>query len=327
MRMILAAAMLVLGITTAPTEPDFAPLLAASSPLDHGERFTSSFEIESSVGRGDRQVVTTAEPVPSASPFPTRFYIPVFGLDPASDDPDTNQDQELSIGQLCEALLTSAQDNDLPVAFFANLLWQESGLRNDIVSRKGAIGIAQFMPETAAESGLENPTDPMQAIPASARLLRELREQFGNLGYAAAAYNAGARRVAAWLTRHRTLPRETRGYVRNITGRSVEQWRKTPPQDAALRFVRALPCRQLPSFAQLEQEQQAAIPMDPDVTGDIVNEHVRHGRVIGHLARGRHPHTRLRPEKVHTARHIRRHHVREAAGHLIHARHRGHTSA
>ena len=61
--------------------------------------------------------------------------------------------------------VTSAQDNDLPVPFFANLIWQESRLRDDAVSRKGALGIAQFMPETAAETGLDNPFDPLQSHP------------------------------------------------------------------------------------------------------------------------------------------------------------------
>ena len=84
-------------------------------------------------------------------------------------------DGDLSLNDLCNALYTSAQDNDLPVPFFANLIWQESRLRDDAVSRKGALGIAQFMPETAAESGLDNPFDPLKAIPASARFLRELR--------------------------------------------------------------------------------------------------------------------------------------------------------
>jgi hypothetical protein len=119
------------------------------------------------------------------------------------------------------------------------------------------LGIAQFMPETAVEKGLDDPFDPLKAIPASARLLRELRQQFGNLGFVAAAYNAGPRRVSQWLERHRKLPRETVGYVAHVTGRSVDQWRKTPPDDEALKFVHRLPCRDLPAFAELEQEQQA----------------------------------------------------------------------
>jgi len=188
---------------------------------------------------------------------------------PADDDADeTDADVADSLDGLCNALLTSAQENDLPVAFFANLIWQESGLRHDSVSRVGALGIAQFMPSVAVEVGLADPFDPNQAIPASARLLRTLRQHFGNLGYAAAAYNAGSHRVGQWLDHHRALPRETRNYVRRVTGRSVETWRKSPPGDSALTFVRPLPCRDLPAFAGLEQAQ----PVDPQQTKDALEE-------------------------------------------------------
>ena len=161
----------------------------------------------------------------------------------------------LSLDNLCNALFTSAQDNDLPVPFFANLLWQESRLRNDVVSKKGAIGIAQFMPEVAVETGLANPFDPMQAIPASARFLQRLRLQFGNLGLVAAAYNSGPRRVIEWLEHRGSLPRETRGYVLRVTGLTAETWKRVPVDNEALTFVPRLPCRSLPAFANVEQDQ------------------------------------------------------------------------
>ena len=88
-----------------------------------------------------------------------------------------------SIYNLCNALFVSAENNDLPVPFFANLIWQESRLQLDAVSRVGALGIAQFMPKVAVEVGLGDPFDPHQAIPASARFLHTLREHFGNLGF------------------------------------------------------------------------------------------------------------------------------------------------
>jgi Transglycosylase SLT domain len=185
---------------------------------------------------------------------------------PASDDVMADLAPDVSLDDLCYALLNSAQDNALPVPFLANLIWQESRLQNDAVSPAGALGIAQFMPETAAQSGLDDPFDPLKAIPASARLLRELRQQFGNLGFAAAAYNAGPRRVVEWLRRHHRLPRETRDYVARITGRSTEQWRKTPPSDGTLAFARRLPCRSLPAFADLEQEQVVQAKLDGDQT-------------------------------------------------------------
>jgi hypothetical protein len=176
---------------------------------------------------------------------------------PMTIDADAEADATVadSIDGLCNALMTSAQDNDLPVQFFANLIWQESRLQRDSISRAGALGIAQFMPEAAVEVGLADPFDPRQAIPASARLLKVLREHFGNLGYAAAAYNAGAGRVGRWLDRRRPLPRETRTYVLRVTGRTAEAWRKSQPADSKLKFASSLPCRTLPAFAELEQAQ------------------------------------------------------------------------
>jgi hypothetical protein len=53
---------------------------------------------------------------------------------------------------------------------------------------------------------------------------RILPPLFGNVGLAAAAYNAGPRRVHDWMTKRGGLPAETRHYVRRITGRPVEPW-------------------------------------------------------------------------------------------------------
>ena len=58
----------------------------------------------------------------------------------------------------------------------------------------------------------------------SAAYLRELLDRFGNLGLAAAAYNAGPGRVSAWLTNHRALPAETRNYVALVTGWTADEW-------------------------------------------------------------------------------------------------------
>ena len=125
---------------------------------------------------------------------------------------------------MCRLITSAADGRHLPVAFFTRLIWQESAFRADASSSAGAQGIAQFMPGTAAERGLGDPFDPEQAVPASAALLAELSARFGNLGLAAAAYNAGPRRVADWLAGHGGLPAETRDYVERITGRSAEDW-------------------------------------------------------------------------------------------------------
>ena len=126
--------------------------------------------------------------------------------------------------ELCREVASVAHAHNLPVPFFANLIWQESSFNSRTISRAGAQGIAQFMPKTAVQYGLENPFEPIHAIKVSARFLRQLREQFGNLGLAAAAYNAGPRRVSDWLKGRGGLPTETQNYVRKITGRPVENW-------------------------------------------------------------------------------------------------------
>jgi len=125
----------------------------------------------------------------------------------------------------------AARANELPLEFFARVIWQESRFQVDIVgpvTRNGqrAQGIAQFMPGTASERRLLDPFDPVQALPKSAEFLAELRVQFGNLGLAAAAYNAGPRRVQQWLAGAGSMPQETRSYVIAITGSPIEDWAK-----------------------------------------------------------------------------------------------------
>src|SRR6266481_4827332 len=130
---------------------------------------------------------------------------------------------------MCLMIESAARANDLPLEFFARVIWQESRFQSDAVgpvTRSGqrAQGIAQFMPGTASERRLLDPFDPVQALAKSAEFLYELRSQFGNLGLAAAAYNAGPRRVQEWLAGTGPMPQETRNYVVAITGSTVDEW-------------------------------------------------------------------------------------------------------
>lgn len=132
---------------------------------------------------------------------------------------------------LCLMLESAATTHNLPLPFLARVIWRESRFDPNAVgppTRSGARaqGIAQFMPMTAAERGLGDPFDPVQALPQAAAFLSNLRDRFGNLGLAAAAYNAGPARVQGWLDGARSLPDETRDYVEAITGRSVDEWAK-----------------------------------------------------------------------------------------------------
>src|ERR1700704_402888 len=132
---------------------------------------------------------------------------------------------------MCLMIESAARANDLPLEFFARVIWQESRFQSDAVgpvTRSGqrAQGIAQFMPGTANERRLLDPFDPVEALPKSAAFLAELRGQFGNLGLAAAAYNAGPQRGREFLASGRGLPAETRKYVLAVTGKAVEDWAK-----------------------------------------------------------------------------------------------------
>src|SRR5579872_1981020 len=149
---------------------------------------------------------------------------------------------------LCRAVDEVATANALPVSFFTRLIWQESKFDPHAQSSAGAQGVAQFMPFTAASRGLLDPFEPTAALRESASYLRELRNTFGNLGLAAAAYNAGPYRVSQWLAHKASLPDETIAYVQIVTGHSVSdwagpdaaQWEASLPLDAGCDDVRQM---------------------------------------------------------------------------------------
>jgi Transglycosylase SLT domain len=170
-----------------------------------------------------------ADPAAPDAPDPPPAAAPPPPPPAAAPPPPASANVRESV---CLIIESAARANDLPLEFFARVIWQESRFRPDAVgpvTRSGqrAQGIAQFMPGTAAERGLLDPFDPVQALPKSAEFLRELRRQFGNLGLAAAAYNAGPQRVRDWMAGARTLPAETRNYVIAITGISADEWARS----------------------------------------------------------------------------------------------------
>lgn len=149
---------------------------------------------------------------------------------PESESPTSKSEASRQTQQsVCLLLESAARANGLPVEFFVRLIWRESRFRPTAVgpstrSGKHALGIAQFMPATAAEHNLLDPLNPIEALPKAAEFLKDLRGQFGNLGLAAAAYNAGPARVRAWMAGAASMPAQTRAYVEAVTGNSVDQW-------------------------------------------------------------------------------------------------------
>jgi Transglycosylase SLT domain len=141
--------------------------------------------------------------------------------DKSSDKPQIQPSRQ----EICQMIEEAAAKENLPFDFFTRLIWRESRFDPRAVSPAGAQGIAQFMPKTANGRGLDNPFDPFPALMESAEYLRELLQRFGNLGLAAAAYNAGPGRVKTWLDRRGPpLKRETHDYVEIITGHAPQKW-------------------------------------------------------------------------------------------------------
>jgi hypothetical protein len=204
---------------------------------------------------------------PAVAEDPPRHVVPsvdelAIPQAPLQPGPDTGTAEAI-----CLMIESAARANGLPLEFFARLIWQESRFQSDAVgpmTRYGqrAQGIAQFMPGTASDRGLLDPMNPVQALPKSAEFLAELRSQFGNLGLAAAAYNAGPRRVQEWLAGSGPMPSETRHYVYVITGSSVDDWAKAGKGGKMPESARPTTCGQLmallkhapnPFIARLEE--------------------------------------------------------------------------
>lgn len=183
--------------------------------------------------------------------LPCATFAALPGTTSALADPPKGG-RERSIARICDLIEANARLNDLPEAFFARLIWKESRFDANAVSPAGAEGIAQFMPGTARLRGLADPFDPEQAIPASAKYLGELRREYGSVGLAAAAYNAGEGRVARWLGSGGFLPLETEAYVLDITGVPADSLLRgaevasLPPLDPKRGFQEA--CRKLPAL-------------------------------------------------------------------------------
>ncbi len=122
-----------------------------------------------------------------------------------------------------QLIITTAQQYGVDPRVAIEIAIKESGINQSKVSPKGAIGIMQVMPATAAGMGLD-PRKVADNITAGVRYLKQMLGTFGSLPAALAAYNWGPGNVSAaigkwgagWLDR---APAETRDYVRTIMGR------------------------------------------------------------------------------------------------------------
>lgn len=121
----------------------------------------------------------------------------------------------VSVQEVEEAVERYAWQFRLHPALLLAVIKAESDFNPTVISRAGAVGLMQLIPETAIRHGVRNLYDTGDNIRGGARHLRYLLDRFnGNLRLAVAAYNAGERRVE----RYRAIPpyQETRDYVRKV---------------------------------------------------------------------------------------------------------------
>lgn len=111
--------------------------------------------------------------------------------------------------------IEQAQRYGIPTDIFLRMIGAESAWNQGAVSPKGATGLGQLMPGTAAELGVD-PTDPYQNIEGSARYLAQQYGDFGTWPLALAAYNAGPGAVR----KYGGIPpfAETQAYIPKILG-------------------------------------------------------------------------------------------------------------
>jgi len=121
---------------------------------------------------------------------------------------------------IADYIAEAAQRFGIPVAWIRAVMGAESAGDARAVSRKGAMGLMQIMPDTWSELRARyrfgpNPFDPHDNILAGAAYLREMHDRYGSPGFLAA-YNAGPQRYDDYLAGVRVLPAETRAYVATL---------------------------------------------------------------------------------------------------------------
>lgn len=162
----------------------------------------------------------------------------------------------------------AARKAGVPEDLYLSLIQQESRFNPNAVSPKGAIGLAQLMPDTAKELGVD-PTDIEQNLAGGARYLSQMMSRFPDLKMALAAYNAGPTRVEK-LGRVPNFP-ETQDYIKYILGRLPDGRPANYPLSASMtqRPVPPMSPRPVPSK---EKPMSLLSFMQPDNSGQNLGQ-------------------------------------------------------
>ncbi|MBA70973.1 MAG: lytic transglycosylase [Rhizobiales bacterium] len=169
-----------------------------------------------------------------------------------------------NVDRLCALIAEQADIHGLPEAFLARLLFSASAFDPAYVSPTGAAGVAKFNAAVAESGGLSDPSDIETAVPAAARRLSALTERLGNLGLAAAAYQAGEKPVRRWMDGDGYLPASTVFFVQQLTGKGPEAFRSPSAtfdiKPLETRYAFAEACKRMPLIAS--GEASTDIPAD-----------------------------------------------------------------
>ena len=157
-----------------------------------------------------------------------RFSTTVY----AATTPTPPKPRKLKVDEALKLIHASAQKHKVPATFVRSIVEAESNYDSEAVSKSGAIGLMQLMPETAEEFGCD-PKIPEQNVDAGTRYLRVLMDRYKKhhdpLKHVIAAYNAGPGNV----DRYKGVPpfRETRSYVKRVMDniREIEDIPKRAP--------------------------------------------------------------------------------------------------
>lgn len=248
----LAAAMMQSGMNASPIQSPWQGAarlaqsliggltMANSQDEEKSERAKATANLLQAAQGGGQSTTPAAAPMTTASISSGPFNASKTG---AFDPGDTEMQAGLITPTAYQPeVLDAAKKNNIDPLLYARQLQQESGFNPSAVSPKGATGVAQFMPETAADRGV-NAADPTSSIYGGANYLSDLKKQFGGddrLGLMA--YNWGPANVQKWIangSNPNDVPAETRDYVARILpggGGAPTAVPAAQPQNSSSRF-------------------------------------------------------------------------------------------
>jgi soluble lytic murein transglycosylase-like protein len=179
-----------------PVLPEPAPVAAAPSA-----QLTSPTTVAKPLASKQMASKSLANPIPAVQPVTMKLTAPAGAAAAAID--------------LEQVVREASNKNRLDPDFVSSVIMAESNFKTHAVSKKGALGLMQLMPSTAAELGVADPFDPRANVEAGTAHLSALLDRYNNDPIKAlAAYNAGAHRVK----QYNGVPpyRETRAYINKI---------------------------------------------------------------------------------------------------------------